>query len=88
MIFNFFKPDDVSQNIENPVTQFVSQLQDYGINQDDAANLVDTFAANGHTSARELRDTYLKDIKLAQLAKESREAIPERSWAMVRRVTP
>ena len=45
-IFNFFKPDDVSQNIENPVTQFVSQLQDYGINQDDAAKLVDTFAAN------------------------------------------
>ena len=45
-IFNFFKPDDVSQNIENPVTQFVSQLQDYGINQDDAANLVNTFAAN------------------------------------------
>ena len=44
-IFNFFKPDDVSQNIENPVTQFVSQLQDYGINQDDAANLVNTFAA-------------------------------------------
>ena len=45
-IFDFFKPDDVSQNIENPVTQFVSQLQDYGINQDDAANLVNTFAAN------------------------------------------
>jgi len=45
-IFNFFKPDDVTQNIENPVTQFVSQLQDYGINQDDAANLVDTFAAS------------------------------------------
>ena len=45
-IFNFFKPDDVSQNIENPVTQFVSQLQDYGINQDDAANLVNTFAAS------------------------------------------
>ena len=45
-IFDFFKPDDVSQNIENPVTQFVSQLQDYGINQDDAANLVDTFAAS------------------------------------------
>ena len=49
---------------------------------------IDTFAANGHTSARELRDTYLKDIKLARLAKKSREAIPERSWAMVRRVTP
>ncbi len=49
---------------------------------------IDTFAANGHTSAREFRDTYVKDIKLAQLAKESREAIPERSWAMVRRVTP
>ena len=45
-IFDFFKPDDVSQNIENPVTQFVSQLQDYGINQDDAANLVNTFAAS------------------------------------------
>ena len=45
-IFDFFKPDDVTQNIENPVTQFVSQLQDYGINQDDAANLVNTFAAN------------------------------------------
>ena len=45
-IFDFFKPDDVSQNIENPVTQFVNQLQDYGINQDDAANLVDTFAAS------------------------------------------
>lgn len=45
-IFDFFKPDDVTQNIENPVTQFVSQLQDYGINQDDAANLVDTFAAS------------------------------------------
>ena len=45
-ILDFFKPDDVSQNIENPVTQFVSQLQDYGINQDDAANLVNTFAAN------------------------------------------
>lgn len=45
-IFDFFKPDDVSQNIENPVTQFVSQLQDYGISEDDAANLVDTFAAS------------------------------------------
>lgn len=45
-IFNFFKPDDVTQNIENPVTQFVSQLQNYGINQDDAANLVNTFAAS------------------------------------------
>jgi len=45
-IFDFFKPDDVTQNIENPVTQFVSQLQDYGINQDDAANLVNTFAAS------------------------------------------
>ena len=45
-IFDFFKPDDVSQNIENPVTQFVSQLQNYGINQDDAANLVNTFAAS------------------------------------------
>jgi len=45
-IFDFFKPDDVTQNIENPVTQFVSQLQNYGINQDDAANLVNTFAAS------------------------------------------
>ncbi len=45
------------------------------------------FAINGHTCAQELRDIYLKDITLAQVAKESREAIPERSWAMVKRVT-
>ena len=45
---------------------------------------IDTFAANGHTSSRVARHLF-KDIKLAQLAKESREAIPGRSWAMVKR---
>ena len=45
-IFDFFKPKDVTQNTNDLATQFVSQLQDYGINQDDAANLVDTFAAS------------------------------------------
>ena len=45
-IFDFFKPKDVSQNTNNLATQFVSQLQDYGISEDDANNLVDTFAAS------------------------------------------
>jgi len=45
-IYNFFKPKDVTQNTNDLTTQFVSQLQDYGINQDDAANLVNTFAAS------------------------------------------
>ena len=45
-ILNFFKPKDVSQNTDGLATQFVSQLQDYGINEDDAANLVNTFAAS------------------------------------------
>ena len=45
-ILNFFKPKDVSQNTNDLATQFVSQLQDYGINEDDAANLVNTFAAS------------------------------------------
>ena len=45
-IFDFFKPEDVSQNTNNLATQFVSQLQDYGISEDDANNLVDTFAAS------------------------------------------
>lgn len=45
-ILNFFKPKDVSQNTNGLATQFVSQLQDYGINEDDAANLVNTFAAS------------------------------------------
>ncbi len=45
-ILNFFKPKDVTQNSEDVTTQFVSQLQDYGINEDDAANLVNTFAAS------------------------------------------
>ena len=49
---------------------------------------IDTVSVNGLTSAQELRDTYLKDIKLAQLAKESREVIPEMSRAMVKRATP
>ena len=45
-ILNFFKPKDVSQNTNDLATQFVSQLQDYGINEDDANNLVNTFAAS------------------------------------------
>ena len=45
-IFNFFQPKDVTQNTNNLATQFVSQLQDYGISEDDANNLVDTFAAS------------------------------------------
>lgn len=45
-IFESFLPKDVSQNTNNLATQFVSQLQDYGINEDDANNLVNTFAAS------------------------------------------
>ena len=45
-ILEFFTPKDVSQNTINLATQFVSQLQDYGISEDDANNLVDTFAAS------------------------------------------
>ena len=45
-ILEFFTPKDVSQNTNNLATQFVSQLQDYGINEDDANNLVNTFAAS------------------------------------------
>ena len=45
-IFESFLPKDVSQNTNNLATQFVSQLQDYGISEDDANNLVDTFAAS------------------------------------------
>tara|TARA_B100002052_G_scaffold196729_1_gene179479 strand:- start:10167 stop:12830 length:2664 start_codon:yes stop_codon:yes gene_type:complete len=45
-ILEFFTPKDVSQNTNNLATQFVSQLQDYGISEDDANNLVDTFAAS------------------------------------------
>ena len=45
-IFDFFKPKDVSQNTNNLATQFVSQLKDYGISEDDANNFVNTFAAS------------------------------------------
>ena len=45
-IFESFLPKDVSQSTNNLATQFVSQLQDYGINEDDANNLVNTFASS------------------------------------------
>ena len=45
-LFERLLPKDVSQNTNDLATQFVSQLQDYGINEDDAANLVNTFAAS------------------------------------------
>ena len=48
---------------------------------------IETFSRNGHTSAKELRDNYLVDIKSERLAEKAREAIPERSWALQKRVS-
>jgi len=41
---------------------------------------INSFADNGHTSAQQLRDTYLRYINLEQTARETRETIKEGVW--------
>lgn len=46
---------------------------------------INSFADNGHTSAQQLRDTYLRFIDAERTAKETRATISEGLWSMTKR---
>lgn len=46
---------------------------------------INSFAANGHTSPDQLRNTYLRYIDAERTASESRQIIRAGNWTMIRR---